>query len=83
MELEVSEKYMVTETYGSTLNINLNLQWTPSTTQTEHQQIHMPIPPAPASMKINVLTIQEKMCSCGRWQEHKFPCRHAMTYFRK
>ena len=32
MELEVSEKYMVTETYGSTLNINLNLQWTPSTT---------------------------------------------------
>ena len=29
-------------------------------TQMEHQQRHMPIPPAPASMKTNALTIQEK-----------------------
>ena len=42
MELEVSQKHMVTETYGSTLNINLNQQWTPPTTQAEHQQSHMP-----------------------------------------
>ena len=63
MELEVGQKYMATETYGSTLNINLNQQWTPLTTQTEHQQSHMPIPQAPARAKTNVLTIQEKTCN--------------------
>ena len=66
VELEVGQKYMVTETYGSTLNTNLNQQWTPPTTQTEHQQRHMPIPPAPARVKTNPLTIQEKTCSCTR-----------------
>ena len=66
MELEVSQEYMVTETYGSTLNNNLNKQWTPPTTQTECQQRHMPIPPAPAQVKTNVLTIQGSICSCGR-----------------
>ena len=75
-ELEVGQKYMVTETYGSMLNINLNQQWTQHTTQMEHQQRHMPIPPA-------VLTIQENTCSCGRWQEYKYPCRYAVAYFRK
>ena len=74
---------MVTETYVSTLNINLNQQWTPPTTQTEHQQRHMPIPPAPATLKTNAPTIQEKTCSCGRRQEYKYPCRHAMAYFWK
>ena len=39
----------------------------------------MPIPPAPARVKTNALTIQEKTCSCGRWQEYKYPCRHAMA----
>ena len=74
---------MVAETYGSTLNINLNQQQTPPTTQTEHQQRHMPIPPAPARVKTNFVTIQLKMCSCGRWHEYKYPCRHAVAYFRK
>ena len=32
VELEVGQKYMVTETYGSMLNINLNQQQTPPTT---------------------------------------------------
>ena len=68
VELEVGQKYMVPETYGSMLNINLNWQWTQPTTQMEHQQRHMPIPPARARVKTNVLTIQEKTCSCGRWQ---------------
>ena len=44
---------------------------------------HMPVPPAPARVKTNVLTIQEKTCSCGRWQEYKYPYRHAVAYFRK
>ena len=51
---------MVTETYGSMLNINPNHQQTQPTTQMEHQRRHMPIPPAPARVKTNVLTIQER-----------------------
>ena len=43
----------------------------------------MPIPPAPARVKTNVLTLQEKTCSCGRWQEYKYPCSHAVVYFRR
>ena len=43
----------------------------------------MPIPPAPARVKTNVLAIEEKTCSCGKWQEYKYPCRHAMAYFRE
>ena len=42
VELEVGQKYMVTETYGST--INLNQQQVPQTTQMEHQQSNMPSP---------------------------------------
>ena len=34
-------------------------------------------------MKTNVLNIQEERYSCGRWQEYKYPCRHAIAYFRK
>ena len=52
-------------------------------TQMEHQQRHISIPPAPARVKTNVLTIQEKTCSCGKWQEYEYPCRHAVAYFRK
>ena len=74
---------MVTETDGSTLNINLNQKWSPPTTQTEHQPRHMPIPPDPARVKTNALTIQKKTCSCGNWQDFKYPSRHAMAYFRK
>ena len=51
MELEVSQKYMVTETYGSTLNINLHLQWTPPTMENEHQNRNMALRPAPARVK--------------------------------
>ena len=83
VELEIGQKYMVTETYGSAVNINLNQQCTEPTTRMEHQQRHMPIQPAPARMRTNVVTIQEKTCSCGRWQEYKYPCRPAMAYFRK
>ena len=60
MELEVSQKYMVPETYGSTLNINLNQQWAPPRTQQEHQQRHMPIPPGPARVKTNILSSKER-----------------------
>ena len=65
------------------ININLNQEQVPPMTQTKHQESKMPIPSAPPSVKTNVLTIQEKTCSCGRWQEFKYPCRHVMAYFRK
>ena len=81
VELEVGKKYMVTEMYGAT--INLNQQQVQPTSQVEHWQSNMPILPAPMSVKTNVLTIPEKTCSCGRWQEFKYPCRHAVAYFRK
>ena len=74
---------MITETYGLTVNINLNQQQTQPTTQMEQQQRVMHIPPGPARVKTNVLSIQEKTCSCGRWHKYKYPCRHAIAYFRK
>ena len=80
VDLEVGQKYMVTETNAM---INLNHQQVPQMTQMEHGQRNMPILSAALSVKTNVLTIQEKTCSCGRWQEFKYPCRHAMAYLRK
>ena len=59
VELEVGQEYMVTEIYGSMLNINLNQQWTQPTTQMDHEQRHMPIPPALSRVKTNVVTILE------------------------
>ena len=81
VELEVGQKYMVTETYGAT--INLHQQQVPPATQMEHQQSNMQIPSAPPSVKTNVLNIPEKTCTCGRWKEFKYPCRHAVGYIRK
>ena len=31
----------------------------------------------------NVLYPGTKWCTCGKWQDMKFPCRHAMAYFSK
>ena len=81
VELEVGKQYMVTETYGAT--INLNQQQGPQTTQMEHQQSNMPVSSAPLSVKTNVLPVPGKTCSCGRWQEFKYHCRYAVAYFRK
>ena len=83
VELEVGLKYMITETYGAMVNTDLSQQWTQSTTQMEHQHRLMPTPLGPAKVKTNVLMIQVKTCSCGKWQEYKYPCRHAVAYFRK
>ena len=58
---------MITETYGSTQNTNLNQQQTQPMAQMEHQQRHIPTPPSPARVKTNALTILEKTCFRGRW----------------
>ena len=42
VDLEVGKQYLVTESYGAT--INLNQQQVPQTTQMEHQQSNIPIP---------------------------------------
>ena len=32
---------------------------------------------------IHILKPHCKWCSCGLWQEHQYPCRHACAFFRK
>ena len=83
VELEAKQKYMVMETYRAKLNSNLNQPQPESPTQVQQQRKDMPPLPGPARVKTNVLHIQEKTCSCGRWQEYKYPCRHAIAYIRK
>ena len=36
------------------------------------------IPQGPAQVVSPVI----KECSCGKWQEHQYPCRHALAWFR-
>ena len=81
-QLQVVET-VVNKTETCSAMINLNQPQVPPTTQMEHQQSSMPIPSAPLSVKTNVLAIPKKTCSCSRWQEFKFPCRHAVAYLRK
>ena len=32
---------------------------------------------------VNILRPDQKRCSCGKWQDFKIPCRHAIAYFCK
>ena len=32
--------------------------------------------------KTNLLNPIKKSCTCGKWQEFKYPCRHAIGYYR-
>ena len=51
---------MVTETYDSTLNINLNQQQIPPKTACKHEHRHMPVLPVPARVKTKVLAIKKR-----------------------
>ena len=31
----------------------------------------------------NVITVHHNICTCGKWQDHKYPCQHGMAYFQK
>ena len=62
MEVEVSKKFMVTERWGATLNINLNVQQTPPAIEHKHQNRNMPLPPLQARVKSSVLATEEKTC---------------------
>ena len=30
-----------------------------------------------------VILVHEQPCTCWRWQDHKYPCHHAMAYLHK
>jgi hypothetical protein len=34
-------------------------------------------------LKHNIVNAQMKTCTCGKFQEMMYPCRHAMAYYRK
>ena len=31
----------------------------------------------------NVITAHQESCIYGKWEDHKYPCQHAMAYFHK
>ena len=31
----------------------------------------------------NVITVHQEIYTCEKWQDHKYPCQHAMAYFQK
>ena len=31
----------------------------------------------------NIVKPRQQYCTCGKWQEHRYPCRHGMAYFWK
>ena len=41
------------------------------------------VPLMNCQQSIHILKPHFKWCSCGLWQEHQYPCRHACAYFRK
>ena len=34
------------------------------------------------NVRHHTLVPWKEYCSCGRWQEYRFPCRHAMAFYR-
>ena len=75
---------MVTEKKGNTLNVNLNKNANKKSTETlpekvENNDVSKQLE---SRAKTNVPTIHEQCCSCGKWQEYKYPCAHAMVYLR-
>ena len=80
VELVHGNQYMVTQRKGNMMNI---------TTKAQGQNIEsgkMEVNKSEVGnemqsrAKTNVLTIADKCCSCGKWQEYKYPCMHAMAY---
>ena len=37
---------------------------------------------ASSRVAIHLVKPNGKWCSCGKWQDYKFPCRHALFYFK-
>ena len=31
----------------------------------------------------NGIMVHHAICTCGKWQDHKYPCQHTMTHFCK
>ena len=37
---------------------------------------------ASSCIAIHLVKPNEEWCSCGKWQDYKYPCRHALCYFK-
>ena len=35
------------------------------------------------SLVSHIVDLKKKKCSCGKWQDHKYPCKHLFAVFRK
>ena len=66
------------------LNVNLNKNANRNTTETETVQMENNEvgKQLESKAKTNVLTVHEQCCSCGKCQEYKYPCAHAMGCLR-
>ena len=31
----------------------------------------------------HLMHVHEGCCTCGKWQDHKYPCQHAIAYLQK
>ena len=83
VKLVWGNQYMVTQRKGTMWNITMNAQGqnvesgrvVVNKSEVGHEM--------QSRAKTNLLTVAEKSCSCGKWQEYKYPCMHAMAYLQK
>ena len=83
VELVHGNQYMVKQRKGNTLNITTYAQGQ----KIESGKVEVNKSEVGNEMqsraKTNVLTGADKCCCCGKWQEYKYPCMHAMGYLWK
>ena len=76
-ELVHGNQYIVTQRKGNMLNITMNAQGQ----NIESGKVEVNKSEVGNEMqsraKTNILTVADKCCSFGKWQEYKFPCMHA------
>ena len=61
----------------------LNMSLNPSIQQAqerEEREENVQLEVIRSREKSNMIKIVENACSCRKWQEHKYPCSHAMAY---
>ena len=76
-------QYMVTQRKGNMLSITTNAQGQ----NLESGKVEVNKSEVGHEMqsraRTDVLTVADKCCSCGKWQEYKYPCMHAVAYLQK
>ena len=82
IELEEGEgEFMVSEQYSNDHNeANNQLEQNDTSTQdTASTALRSVVLHAECR---NIVKPQQNHCTCGKWQEHCYPCRHGIAYFR-